>query len=205
MVKFPNVTLKRGSFKGDNEYFEWLKTINLNTVDRRTVTISLLDETGSPAITWKVKNAFPVKLQSTDLKAEGNEVAIETLEMMAAGYLAENPDYSGLICPMIDARRMEVFTRMYTVQLDPVSSIGAKILEPGSFAPELEQQPVYFFGDGAAKWQSICQHQHARFLTIDWNAAGMIEMAEKRFQQQAFTSLAYSAPDYGKEFYSTQL
>ena len=60
MLKFTNITLKRGSFKGDNEYHEWLKTINLNTVQRRTITISLLDETGTPAITWKVKNAFPV-------------------------------------------------------------------------------------------------------------------------------------------------
>lgn len=90
MAKFPNITLKRGSFKGDNEYQEWLRTINLNTVDRRSITISLLDETGSPAITWKVKNAFPVKLQSTDLKAEGNEVAVETLEIAHEGLTIEN-------------------------------------------------------------------------------------------------------------------
>lgn len=110
-----------------------------------------------------------------------------------------------LLCPMIDARRMEVFTCLYKANLDPLFSIGAKILEPVSFAAELEQQPIYFFGDGTPKWQSICKHPNARFLTIDWNAAGMIEMAEKRFQQQAFTSLAYSTPDYGKEFYSTQI
>lgn len=85
MKKFSNITLKRGSFAGDNEYFNWLSTIQLNSVERRTVTISLLDENGNPAITWKVKEAFPVKLQSTDLKAEGNEVAIETLEIAHEG------------------------------------------------------------------------------------------------------------------------
>ncbi len=90
MKKFSNITLKRGSFAGDNEYFNWLSTIQLNSVERRTVTISLLDENGNPAITWKVKEAFPVKLQSTDLKAEGNEVAIETLEIAHEGLTIES-------------------------------------------------------------------------------------------------------------------
>jgi phage tail-like protein len=90
MKKFSNITLKRGSFAGDNDYFTWLQTIQLNTVERRTVTISLLDETGTPAITWKVNKAFPVKLNSTDLKAEGNEVAVETLEIAHEGLTIEN-------------------------------------------------------------------------------------------------------------------
>ncbi|MEW7277037.1 phage tail protein [Aquimarina sp. 2201CG1-2-11] len=90
MKKFSNITLKRGSFKGDNEYFQWLQTIQLNNVERRTITISLLDEEGNPAITWKVNKAFPMKLQSTDLKAEGNEVAIESLEIAHEGLIIEN-------------------------------------------------------------------------------------------------------------------
>lgn len=89
MIKYSNITLKRGSFKSDNEYYEWLDTIQLNEVERRSITISLLDEQGNPAITWKVNNAFPVKLQSTDLKAEGNEVAIETLEIAHEGLTIE--------------------------------------------------------------------------------------------------------------------
>ncbi len=89
MIKYSNITLKRGSFKSDNEYYEWLDTIQLNEVERRAITISLLDEEGNPAITWKVNNAFPVKLQSTDLKAEGNEVAIETLEIAHEGLTIE--------------------------------------------------------------------------------------------------------------------
>ncbi len=90
MKKFSNISLKRGSFAGDNEYYDWLKSIKLNTVERRTITISLLDADGAPAITWKVKNAFPIKLQSTDLKAEGNEIAIETLEIAHEGLTIEN-------------------------------------------------------------------------------------------------------------------
>ena len=85
-----NITLKRGTFKHDNEFFEWFQSIQLNTVERRSITISLLDENGEPAVTWKVKNAFPLKMQSTDLKAEGNEVAIETLELAHEGLTIEN-------------------------------------------------------------------------------------------------------------------
>ncbi|WP_210150125.1 phage tail protein [Chryseobacterium scophthalmum] len=87
---FSNITLKRGTFKSDNEYFEWFQTIQLNTVERRSITISLLDENGEPAVTWKVKNAFPLKVNATDLKAEGNEVAIETLEIAHEGLTIEN-------------------------------------------------------------------------------------------------------------------
>ncbi|KAA0129347.1 phage tail protein [Chryseobacterium sp. SN22] len=90
LQKFSNITFKRGTFKSDNEFYAWFKTMQANTVERRSITISLLDENGEPAVTWKVKNAFPVKLQSTDLKAEGNEVAVETLEIAHEGLTIEN-------------------------------------------------------------------------------------------------------------------
>ena len=85
MHKFSNITLKRGSFKGDNQYFEWLNTVRLNKIERRDVTITLLNENHEPVITWQVKKAWPIKVQSTDLKADGNEVAIETLELAHEG------------------------------------------------------------------------------------------------------------------------
>lgn len=83
--KFSNVTLKRGTFSGDKEFYSWIKTVSLNTVERRDVTISLLNENHEPIITWKIRNAFPVKVQASDLKADGNEVAIETLELAHEG------------------------------------------------------------------------------------------------------------------------
>ncbi len=85
MHKFSNITLKRGTFKGDNQYFEWLNTVQLNKIERRDVTITLLNENHEPVVTWQVKKAWPVKVQSTDLKADGNEVAIETLELAHEG------------------------------------------------------------------------------------------------------------------------
>lgn len=90
MQKFSNITLKRGTFKSDNDFYVWLNTTALNTVERRDITISLLDETHSPVIVWKIKNAFPTKFQSTDLKADGNEVAIETLELAHEGLVVQN-------------------------------------------------------------------------------------------------------------------
>lgn len=85
LQKFSNITLKRGSFQGDNQFFEWMNTVQLNTIERRDLTLSLLNENHEPVITWKINKAWPVKVQGTDLKADGNEVAIETLELAHEG------------------------------------------------------------------------------------------------------------------------
>ncbi|MEM6721442.1 MAG: phage tail protein [Bacteroidota bacterium] len=81
MVKYTDIVLKRGVFKGDNEYYEWMKMNKLNKAERRDITISLLDEEHAPVVVWKVLNAWPLKIESTDLKGEANEVAIETLTL----------------------------------------------------------------------------------------------------------------------------
>lgn len=85
MVKYSNVTLKRGMFVGLDSFESWYNTIVMNTVERRTVTIKLLNEEHQPVVTWRLNNAWPVKLQSTDLKADGNEVAIQTMELAHEG------------------------------------------------------------------------------------------------------------------------
>ncbi len=90
MQKYGNVTLKRGTFKADNQFFEWWNTVQLNTIERRDITISLLNENHEPVVTWQLSNAFPVKVQSTDLKADGNEVAIESLEIAHEGLVIKN-------------------------------------------------------------------------------------------------------------------
>lgn len=90
MQKFSNITLKRGTFASDNEYFDWWNTVKLNTITRRDITISLLNEEHEPVVTWKVKNAWPTKIQSTDLKADGNEVAIESMEIVHEGLTIQN-------------------------------------------------------------------------------------------------------------------
>ena len=90
MQTFGDLTLKRGVFAGDNEYYEWWNSVSLNTIERRDITISLLNENHEPTVVWKVKKAWPTKVTSTDLNASGNETAIETLVITHEGLTMEN-------------------------------------------------------------------------------------------------------------------
>lgn len=85
MKKYSNITLKRGTFKDDNEFFEWWNAAELNDIERRDITISLLNGKHQAMVTWSVKNAWPLKVDPGDLKADGNEVAIETIELAHEG------------------------------------------------------------------------------------------------------------------------
>lgn len=92
LTKFSNITLKRGTFEGDFDFYkEWSKTYyfqegnDTGSKFRRTVTIKLLNESHEPIISWQLLNAWPSKVQSTDLKADANEVAIETMELAHEG------------------------------------------------------------------------------------------------------------------------
>ena len=88
--KFSNVTCKRGIVSADNEFFAWLSTIRLNKVERRDVIVSLLNENHEPVMVWKLHNAFPVKIEGPQLKATGNEVAIESIELAHEGLELQN-------------------------------------------------------------------------------------------------------------------
>lgn len=88
--KSSNVTMKKGVFKSDNKFWDWFNQIKMNTVKRVPVTISLLDEAGAPTMVWTLANAWPTKITGTDLKADGNEVAIETIEIAHEGITIDN-------------------------------------------------------------------------------------------------------------------
>jgi phage tail-like protein len=90
LKKYGNLTLKRGVFAGDNEYYDWINEIALNKITRRDIIISLLNEAHDPVMTWKVINAWPTKLTSPDLKASANEAAIESIEIAHEGIQIEN-------------------------------------------------------------------------------------------------------------------
>jgi len=89
LQKYGNITLKRGMFNGDNEFFQWLNTVSLSKIERRDVTISLLNENHEPVYIWRVKNAFPTKVTAPDLKSDANEVAVETIEIAHEGLVIE--------------------------------------------------------------------------------------------------------------------
>ncbi|MGQ8364219.1 phage tail protein [Glaciecola sp. 1036] len=90
LKKYSNITLKRGVTKGDNDFFNWLNTVSLNKVERRDIVVSLLNEEHEPVMSWKVHNAFPVKVEGPGLKATGNEVAIESIELAHEGLRVQN-------------------------------------------------------------------------------------------------------------------
>ncbi len=88
--KVGNVTMKKGVFKSDNKFWDWFSQIKMNTIKRVPVTISLLDESGSPTMVWTLANAWPSKITGTDLKSEGNEVAVESIEITHEGITIDN-------------------------------------------------------------------------------------------------------------------
>jgi tRNA threonylcarbamoyladenosine biosynthesis protein TsaB len=131
-------------------------------------------------------------------------IAIGTLGMMAKGFLKANPDYNGLVCPMIDARRMEVFTSVFDSSLATIEPVSAKIIDELSFKDQLNQAPVTFIGDGAEKCKAALNHPNALFSAENFNSAGnMSELSFDAFSNQSFEDLAYFEPFYLKDFVLT--
>lgn len=90
LKKFGNVTMKKGIFKSDNKFWDWFSQIKATTAKRIPITISLLDEGGTATMVWTLSNAWPTKITGTDLKSQGNEVAIETIEIAHEGLVIGN-------------------------------------------------------------------------------------------------------------------
>ncbi len=90
IAKTGNVTLKKGIFVNDNNFWKWYDAIKMNTIKRETVVIQLLDESAKPTMTWTLSNAWPTKITGTDLKSDANEVAVETLELAHEGLTIAN-------------------------------------------------------------------------------------------------------------------
>ncbi|MBQ8225235.1 MAG: tRNA (adenosine(37)-N6)-threonylcarbamoyltransferase complex dimerization subunit type 1 TsaB [Bacteroides sp.] len=130
-------------------------------------------------------------------------IGLPTLEVMCVPILLyhdELPD-DALLCPMIDARRMEVYAAIYDRALQPVKAISADIIDENSYREHLEQHPIYFFGNGAGKCKEKLTHPNAHFIdNIHPLAANMFPLAEKAIAQQDFKDVAYFEPFYLKEF-----
>lgn len=86
--KYSDVTMKKGVFKGDNKFWDWYS--EMNTIKRKHVTISLLDEGGKPTMVWTLANAWPNKVSGTDLKSQGNDVVVETIVFAHEGLTIAN-------------------------------------------------------------------------------------------------------------------
>ena len=137
-------------------------------------------------------------------------IAITSLEAMAYHVIhnskpVENDETSNaLYCPMIDARRMEVYTAFYDIHGVQIREIHADIIDHQSYLSYLENNHVYFFGNGAAKCRDAITHPHAIFLNgIITSAENMVPLAERDFQLKKFADVAYYEPFYLKDFVAT--
>ncbi len=130
-------------------------------------------------------------------------IAVPTLKVLCVPILLGNYDLpdDALLCPMIDARRNEVYTALYTRALHPVEDTQAKIIDKESFSNYLKQNPVYFFGNGSGKCKSIIIHPNAHFIDgIHPLAKNMMPLAEKAYLNDDFVDVAYFEPFYLKDF-----
>ncbi len=130
-------------------------------------------------------------------------IAVSTLQAMAvqAKKQYSNPEENTLLSPMIDARRMEVYSQLFDVKLNTLNEIQALIIDENSFRKELQEHPVLFFGDGAAKCSDTIRHPNAVFFEGGLpSAEGMAPLAEEQYQKQDFVDVAYFEPFYLKEF-----
>ena len=107
-----------------------------------------------------------------------------------------------LICPMIDARRMEVFTTFYDLELNETTVPAAVVLDKSSFSNELNDHVIIFCGNGSKKWQHLCLHSNAVFVDMTQNVADLAESASKKFEIGDFSDLAYTEPAYLKNVYT---
>ena len=126
-------------------------------------------------------------------------ITINTLVLMA--FAAKNA-CTGYLCPMIDARRMEVFTAIFDSYLNYVLQPTNLILNDTSFKSILEKNPMVFFGNGSVKFQNLIKHPHALFANIETDAQSMTSLSYQNFLENKYTDLAYSQPFYGKDFHS---
>jgi tRNA threonylcarbamoyladenosine biosynthesis protein TsaB len=128
-------------------------------------------------------------------------LTLNTLEVLTtAAKKLPDSQQDILYCPMIDARRMEVFTALYTGTLTAVLPPCAMILNEASFLNTLEKEKIIFFGSGAGKWQQVCKHPNASFTTYLALPEAMADLAYQYFLHHRFADLAYSEPFYLKEF-----
>ena len=137
-------------------------------------------------------------------------IAINTLETIASSAMndiqTENLDFTSdlLICPMIDARRMEVFTAVYDSSVEEIYEPHSRILDALSFDELLERQKMLFLGNGSLKFQQVCQNANAIFKKLALNPFALSGLTYKNFIGNNFATLAYAEPLYLKEFFTKQ-
>ncbi len=131
-------------------------------------------------------------------------ITVGTLPAMAHSMINAAGKFNdpAFFCPMIDARRMEVYTAIYNYKLEEITAPCAMILDNQSLSGVLHNNQVYFAGSGAKKWQNIINHHNALFLPDPEIIASIARLSFQKNEAANFSNLGYSEPLYVKEFYS---
>lgn len=132
-------------------------------------------------------------------------ILLSTLELMAVQQINNiEKNQEVLFCPMIDARRMEVYCGIFNNKLEPILPLQACILEENSFSDILEKNKIIFFGSGSNKFQKLTKSNHSIFSDFNNSINGLVNYISKAYQNQAFSNISYCEPFYLKEVYTTQ-
>lgn len=133
-------------------------------------------------------------------------ISVPTLQLLCVPLLLqEELPEEALLCPMIDARRMEVYSCLFDRALNEIKPCAATIVDAATYQDVLAERPVYFFGNGSDKCAEVIRHPNAHFIKgVVPLAKNMFPLAEKAFLNRRFEDVAYFEPFYLKEFVATQ-
>lgn len=132
-------------------------------------------------------------------------ITINQLQLLTNDVILNTTKNNGVFCPMVDARRMEVFTALYNGNGKELMPPCAMVLQYDTFQDVLEAGNVYFFGSGALKWQQVCSHKNARYINILNKGLAFAQYSFEMLQQQHFDNIVTLKPLYIKDFHSGQI
>lgn len=128
-------------------------------------------------------------------------IAVNTLDVLTVDFLEQHGNKKGLLCPMIDAKRMEVYCQVVDARFNVVQPVEAKVIDEASFSELLKDHEMFFFGDGAAKCSAVITHRNAVFVDHIRPAAPVLgRMASEKFEKREFEDLVAFTPFYLKDF-----
>lgn len=129
-------------------------------------------------------------------------ISVGTLNAMARAAILQKNDSEIFYCPMIDARRNEVYAAMYDADMEEIIPPHAIILDSASFSEMLKSKNILFFGNGSSKWKDICNNKHASFFTLGEILSGISFISFQKFNEGIFDDISLTVPLYTKEFFN---
>lgn len=174
----------------------------LSHIDSQLLTLDAVAVSGGPGSYTGLRIGVSTA-KGVSFGRDARLISVPTLEVLCVPVLLQEKvkEDDALLCPMLDARRMEVYAALFDRSLREVRPTQADIVDGDTYRAFLDERPVYFFGNGAAKCMEVIDHPNARFIEgVVPLARWMFPLAERRFFDQKFEDVAYFEPFYLKDF-----